>query len=185
MHYCDHALSVCSFLLPFHIFYFFSKTAEWKLTKLERKQELNVLYKVLFFGPIGKPRWLPCLWLAETFSTSPLTLLNGIWQSLTGSKSTKSSTNFLFFGPIRKKDGRPASDCLRHFRLLLWNRWMEYNETSQEARTQHSYVRCFSDLKLLKGMFINLFNYCWNIKWKREQRNIILVSPLPACRGDS
>ena len=27
-----------------------------------------------------------------------------------------------------------ASDWLRHFRLLLWNRWTEFNETWQEAR---------------------------------------------------
>ena len=30
-----------------------------------------------------------------------------------------------------------ASDWLRHFRLLLWNRWTEFNETWQEARSQH------------------------------------------------
>ena len=29
-----------------------------------------------------------------------------------------------------------ASDWLRHFRLLLWNRWTEFNETWQEARSQ-------------------------------------------------
>ena len=29
-----------------------------------------------------------------------------------------------------------ASDWLRHFRLLLWNRWTELNETWQEARSQ-------------------------------------------------
>ena len=29
-----------------------------------------------------------------------------------------------------------ASDWLRHFRLLLWNRWMEFNWTWQEARSQ-------------------------------------------------
>ena len=28
-----------------------------------------------------------------------------------------------------------ASDWLRHFRLLLWNRWTEFNETWQEARS--------------------------------------------------
>ena len=30
-----------------------------------------------------------------------------------------------------------ASDWLRHFRLLLWNRWREFNETYWEARSQH------------------------------------------------
>ena len=29
-----------------------------------------------------------------------------------------------------------ASDWLRHFRLLLWNRWTEFKETWQEARSQ-------------------------------------------------
>ena len=29
-----------------------------------------------------------------------------------------------------------ASDWLRHFRLLLWNRWTEFDETWQEARSQ-------------------------------------------------
>ena len=30
-----------------------------------------------------------------------------------------------------------ASDWLRHFRLFLWNCWTEFNETWQEARSQH------------------------------------------------
>ena len=29
-----------------------------------------------------------------------------------------------------------ASDCLRSFQLLLWNRWTEFNETWQEVRSQ-------------------------------------------------
>ena len=38
--------------------------------------------------------------MAETFSTSPLKLLNGIQQNLTGSKISTSSTKFVFFEPI-------------------------------------------------------------------------------------
>ena len=30
-----------------------------------------------------------------------------------------------------------ASDWLRHFPLLLWNGWTEFNETWEEARSQH------------------------------------------------
>ena len=38
-----------------------------------------------------------------------------------------------------------ASDWLRHFRLLLWNRWTEFNETWQEARSQSPLPSlCFS-----------------------------------------
>ena len=44
----------------------------------------------------------PGLWLAKTFSTSPLKLLNGIQRNLPGSKISTSSTKFVFFRPIRK-----------------------------------------------------------------------------------
>ena len=102
--------------------------------------------KFVFFGPIGKTRWPPCLWLAETFSTSPLKPLNGIQRNLTGSKISTPSTNFVFFGLIGKnKMAALASDWLRHFRLLLWNRWTEFNETWQEARSQRPLpILCFS-----------------------------------------
>ena len=141
--------------------------------------------KFVFFGPSEKQDGRHGLWLAETFSTPPLKPLNGIQRNLTGSKISTSSTNFVFFGPIGKTRWPPwpligwdifhfssetternstkldrkhdlnalyqicvfradrknkmttlASDWLRHFRLLLWNRWMEFNETWQEARSQ-------------------------------------------------
>ena len=127
----------------------------------------------------------PGLWLAETFSTSPLNPLNKIQRNFTGSKISTSSTKFVFFGPIGKSKWPPwpligwdifnfssetaeqnstklgrkqdlnvlyqicvfwadwknkmaalASDWLRQFQLLLWTRWMEFNETWQEARSQ-------------------------------------------------
>ena len=136
----------------------------------------------------------PGLWLAETFSTSPLKPLNRIQRNLTGSKISTPSTNFVFFGLIGKTRWPPwpligwdifdfssetaeqnstkldrkqdlnalyqfcvfladrknkmaalASDWLRHFRLLLWNRWTEFNETWQEARSQRPLPSlCFS-----------------------------------------
>ena len=65
VHYCDHALSVVrrpsvrrpSVVRPssvrpsltFHIFDFSSETAEQNSTKLDRKQDLNVLYQVCVF----------------------------------------------------------------------------------------------------------------------------------------
>ena len=298
VHYCDHALSVvCPSVvrpsLTFHIFDFFSETAERNSTKLDRKQDLNVLYQVCVFRADRKNKiaalasdWLrlfrlllwnhwtefnetwqearsqcplpslcfsglsekqdgrPGLWFAETFSTSPLKPLNGIQRNLTGSKISTSSTKFVFFsdrsekqdgrsglwlaetfstsplkplngiqrnltgskistssakfvflGPIGKTRWPPwpligsdifdfssetaewnsmkldrkqdlndlcqvcvfradrknkmaalASDWLRHFRLLLWNRWTEFNKTWQEARSQRPLPSlCFSD----------------------------------------
>ena len=44
----------------------------------------------------------PGHWLAETFLTSPLNPLNGIQRNLTGSKISKPSTKYVFFGPIGK-----------------------------------------------------------------------------------
>ena len=136
------------------------------------------LQSLCFSGGSKKQEGRPGLWLAETFSTSPLKSLNGIQRNLIGSKILMSSTKFVFFGPIgktrwppwpligwdifdfssetaernstkldRKKDlnvlyqvcvfranrknkmAALASDWLRHFRLLLWNCWTEFNET--------------------------------------------------------
>ena len=163
--------------------------------KLESKQDLNVLYHVCVFRADRKKQdGRPGLWFAETFSTSPLKPLNGIQQNLTGSKISTSSIKFVCFGPIRKTKWPPwpligwdifdlfsetaepnstkldseqdlnvlyhvcvfradrnnkraalASDLLRHFRLLLWNHWTEFNETWHEARSQRPLPGlCFS-----------------------------------------
>ena len=84
--------------LTFHIFDFSSETAKLNSTKLDRKQDLNILYKVCVFGADQK-----------------------------------------------NKMAALASDWLRHFRLLLWNRGTEFNETWQEARSQRPLQSlCFS-----------------------------------------
>ena len=152
------------------------------------------LPSLCFSGRLEKQDGGPGLWLADTFSTSPLKPLNGIQRNLTGSNISMSSTKFVFFGPIGKTRWRPwpligwdifdfssetaeqnstkfnrkqdlnvlyqvcvfradwknkmaalASDRLRHFRLLLWNRQTEFNETWQEARSQRPLPSlCFS-----------------------------------------
>ena len=85
-------------LIGWDIFDFSSETAERNLTKLDRKQDLIVLYQVCVF---------------RAYRKNKMAVL--------------------------------ASDWLRHFRLLLWNRWTEFNETWQETRSQRPLPSlCFS-----------------------------------------
>ena len=109
-------------LIGWDIFYFSSETAERNSTKLDRKQDLNALYQVCIFRSDQKKQdGRPGLWLAETYSISPLKRLHEIQRNLTGSKISTSSTKFVFFGLIGKTRWLPlASDWLRHIRLLLW-----------------------------------------------------------------
>ena len=61
----------------------------------------RLLPSLCFSGRSDKQDGLTVLWLAETFSTSPLKPLNGIQRNLTGRKISTSSPN-MFFGPIGK-----------------------------------------------------------------------------------
>ena len=124
-------------LICWDIFDFSSETAERNSTKVDRKQVVNVLYQIcgVFFGQSEKQDGHPGLWLAATFSTSPLKPLNRIQRNLTGSKNLTSSTKFFvlcFSAPEPKAlfvVRRPSVVNFSHFRLLLWNRWTEFNET--------------------------------------------------------
>ena len=172
-------------LIGWDIFDFSSETAERNSTKLDRKQDLNALYRVCvfradrknkmaaltsdwprhfgllcrncwmefneswqearsqrplpslcFWGRSEKQNGRPGLWLAETFSTSSLKPLNRIQWNLIESKISTPSTKFVFLGPIGITKWPPwpliGWDI---FWLLLWNRWTEFRETWQEARS--------------------------------------------------
>ena len=106
---------------------------QWNLTVSKISMSST---KFVFFGPIGKTRW-------------PLWPLIG-WDIFDFSSETternstklhrKQDLNVLYqvciFRAVRKnKMASLASDWLRHFGLL-WNRWPEFNETCQEARSR-------------------------------------------------
>ena len=124
-----------------HLVYYFGSMSclilsLWAEKKSGHEQDLNVLYQVcvIFFRLIGKTKSPPGLWLAETFSTSPLNPLNGIQRNLTGIKISAFSTKCVFVWPTGKiQDGHPASDWLRYLRFLLRNSRTELNKTWLEA----------------------------------------------------
>ena len=93
-------------LIGWDIFDFFSETAERNSTKLDRKQDLNVLYQVCVYWADRKNKMaaLATDWLSISTSLKPL---NGIQGNLIGSKIWTSSTKFVFFGRFGKTRWRP------------------------------------------------------------------------------
>ena len=69
---------------------------------LQEARYQRPLPSLCFSGQSEKQNGRPGLWLAETFSTSPLKPLKGIQRNLTGSKISTPSTKFVFLGLIRK-----------------------------------------------------------------------------------
>ena len=95
--------------------------------KLDRKEDFNVLYQVYVFRAGRKNKRPSWPLTAETFSTSPLKPLNGIQRNL----YRKQDLNVLyqvcvFWADRKNKMAALASDCLKHFRLLLWNHWTKF-----------------------------------------------------------
>ena len=96
--YKDH-IGICLSTFLVHL----SKRLERNSTKLDRKQDLNILYQIcVFLANQKKQDGRPGLWLAETFSIAPLKLLKRIQCNLTGSKISTFSTKLVFYGPIGK-----------------------------------------------------------------------------------
>ena len=87
------------------------------------------LPSLCFWGWSEKQDGRPVLWLAGTFSTSPLKPLNGIQWNLTGSKISMSSTKFVFFGPIGKARWPP-------WPLIGWDIFDFSSETNERNSTK-------------------------------------------------
>ena len=90
-------------LIGWDIFDSSSETAELEFNETwQEARSQRPLPSLCFWGRLEKQDGRSGLWLAETFSTSPLKPLNGIQRNLTGSKISTSSSEFVFFGPISK-----------------------------------------------------------------------------------
>ena len=113
-----------------------NRRTEFNETWQEARSQ-SPLPSLCFSGQSEKQDGRPGLWLAETFSTSPRKPLNRIQRNLIGSKISKPSTKFVFLGPIGETRWPPRP-------LIGWdifdfscrNRWTDFNETWQEARSQ-------------------------------------------------
>ena len=104
-----------------------------------------------FMGWSEKQDGHPGLWLAETFSTSPLKPLNGIQRNLIGSKFLMSSTKFVFLGLIEKKQyGRPG----------LWFAETYLNFSSETAEQNSAKLDRKQDLSALYQVCV-----FWAEKW--------------------
>ena len=99
--------------------------------------------KFVFFGPIGKTKWLPWPLIGwDIFDFSSETA-----ERNSTKLDRKQDLNVLYQVCVFRADRKNkmavlASDWLRHFRILLSNRWTEFNVTWQEARSQLLYQVC-------------------------------------------
>ena len=121
VHYCDHVLSVVrrpSSVRPSVVVNF----------SQEGRSQRPLPY-LCFSGRSEKQDGRPGLWLAETFSTSPLKRLNGIQRNLMGSKISASSTKFVFFGSIGKTRWPPRP-------LIGWDIFDFSSETAERNSTK-------------------------------------------------
>ena len=105
-----------------------NRWTEFNQTLQEAKSQ-PPLPSLCFSGWSEKQDGRPGLWLAETFSTSPLKPLNGIQPNLTGSKILTSSTKFVFFGLIRKTRWPP-------WPLIGWDIFDFFSETAERNSTK-------------------------------------------------
>ena len=91
----------------------------------------------MFFGPIGKTRWPPWTLIGwDIFDFSSETAERNSRKLDRKQDLSVLYQVFVFLGWSENKMAALASDWLKHFRLLLWNRWTDSNETWQEVRSQ-------------------------------------------------
>ena len=153
-------------------FDFSSETAERNTAKLDRKHNLNVLYKVFFSGRSEKQDGHPGLWLADTFLTSPLKPLKGIQWNLTGSKISMSSSKFVFFGPIKKnkQGGRPGLWLAESFSTSSLKPLIEIQRNLTESKISMSSSKflIFRPIKnKVAAMASDWLGHFWLLLWNR------------------
>ena len=124
-------------LIDWEFFDFSDETAERNSKKLDRKQDLKVLYLACVFRADRKNKMATQAsnWMRHfrLLLWNRWTQFNKTWQER---RSQCPLPSLCFSGRSENKMAALASDWLRHFRLFHWKRWTEFNETWQEARSQ-------------------------------------------------
>ena len=109
---------------------------EFKETWQEARSQ-RPLPSLCFSGRSEKQDGRPGLSLAETFYDFSSETAERNSTKLDRKQDLNALHQVCVFRTDRKnKMAAPASDWLRHFRLLCRNRWTEFNESWQEARSQ-------------------------------------------------
>ena len=114
---------LASYLLRYFRLLLWNRWMEFNETWQEARSK-RPLPSLCFSGRSEKQHGHPGLWLAETFSTSPLKPLNRSQWNLIGSKISTPSTKFVFFGPIGKTKWPPWS-------LIGWDIFDFSSETAE------------------------------------------------------
>ena len=157
--------------LTFHILDF-STTAEQNSTKLDRERDINILYQVYVFQTDRKTKMSVLASDGIGWDFFDFFIESTKWNS--AKLDRKKEFNILYKVCVFRADRKTkmaalASDLLMNFRLLLSNRWREFNETWQEESIQHSLQSlCFlADRKsnmtaLANALLIHFRLHLWN-----------------------
>ena len=138
VHYCNQALSVVRLSVVVNFSHFrlllWNRWREFDVTLQEARSQ-RPLPSLCLLGPIKKTRWPPWPQIAETFYdfSSETTERNSM--KLDRKQDLNVLYQVFFRANWKNKMATLASDWLRYFRLLLWNRWTEFNKTWKEARS--------------------------------------------------
>ena len=129
-------------LIGWDIFDFFSETAERNSTKLDRKQDLNVLYQVCVFWAEGKTRWPPWPLIGwDIFDFSSETAERNSTKLDRQQDHNVLYQVCVFRADWKNKMAAVASDWLLHFRLLLWNRLMQIQRNLTVSKISMSFTK--------------------------------------------
>ena len=125
-------------LIGWDIFDFFSETAERNSTKLDRRQDLNVLYE----GRTEKQEGRLASDCLRQFNSLLLwnrwTEFNETWQE---ARCQRPLPSLCFRADRKNKMAVLASDWLRHFQLIIWNRNSTKLDRKQDLNVLYQVIR--------------------------------------------